>query len=201
MRNIFKKRLGIVALGLSLIGALSGCGGKKSDDSKDPTAALRNEVVTFVNEDLASISADRDAAVAAYNSYFDSGETDPKNFLNTLNNEAIPKMQTFVDNLTAIETTATEVTELKTLYLQGSQKQLDAMNKVASAIAEENPDYLTEAEGYINESKSYFTQYESQLKLISIDCNITINGSFSDDSEPVVEDPAATYTETPEATE
>jgi hypothetical protein len=88
-----------------------------------------------------------------------------------------------VDELTAIETTSDEVTELKNLYLQGSQKQLDAMNKVATAITEESTDYLTEADNDITESKSYFTQYESQLKLLAIDCNITINGSFSDDAD------------------
>jgi hypothetical protein len=181
LKSFFWKKICIATAGLSLVAGLVGCG-KKSVDDSDPYAAIRDEVVTFVNEDLAAISAERDEAVAVYNDYFTSDNKEPEAFLETLNNDAIPKMQSFVDELTNIETTTDEVTELKNLYLQGSQKQLDAMNKVAAAITEENTDYLTEADNDITESKSYFTQYESQLKLLAIDCNITINGSFSDDT-------------------
>jgi hypothetical protein len=182
MRNVFGKKIYMAVIGLSLVAGLAGCG-KKSADESDPYAAIRDEVVSFVNEDLAAISSERDEAVAVYNNYFTSDNKEPEVFLETLNNDAIPKMQSFVDELTAIETTSDEVTELKNLYLQGSQKQLDAMNKVATAITEESTDYLTEADNDITESKSYFTQYESQLKLLAIDCNITINGSFSDDAD------------------
>lgn len=166
-----------MAAGLSLIAGLAGCGKNKEEDA---TAKLRDEVVTFVNEDLASISAERDEAVAVYNNYFTSDNKEPDVFLDSLNNDAIPKMQSFIDDLNAIETESDEVTNLKNLYLQGSQKQLDAMNKVAQAITEENTDYLSEADDDIAESKSYFTQYESALKLLAIDCNITINGTFTD---------------------
>jgi hypothetical protein len=181
MKKGFAKKICVIMAGFSLITGLVGCGKGNSEDD-DPYAALREEVVSFVNEELASISADRDDAVAIYNDYFTSDNKEPQVFLDSLNNEAIPKMQTFVDNLTAIETESDEVANLKDLYLQGSQKQLDAMNKVALAITEENTDYLTEADNDISESKSYFTQYESALKLLAIDCNITINGSFTDAS-------------------
>jgi hypothetical protein len=180
IKKAFMKNVCFVATGLLLVMGLAGCG-SKSEEEDDPYAELRDEVVTFVNEKLASISSERDEAVAVYNEYFTSDNKEPEAFLATLNNDAIPKMQNFVDELNAIETTSEEVTNLKNLYLQGSQKQLDAMNKVAAAITEENTDYLTEADNDITDSKSFFTQYESQLKLIAIDCNITINGSFSDD--------------------
>jgi hypothetical protein len=78
------------------------------------------------------------------------------------------------------------------------------MNKVALAITEENTDYLTEADNDISESKSYFTQYESALKLLAIDCNITINGSFTDASSEddvniIVDTTADTEAESTEA--
>jgi hypothetical protein len=188
VRENIMKRLGIVLVSVSLMGGLAGCGSKTSEEAADPYAELRNEVVTFVNEDLAAISSERDEAVSVYNAYFTSDNKEPDAFLSTLNNDAIPKMQNFVNELDAIETTSEEVTNLKNLYLQGSQKQLDAMNKVAQAISEENTDYLTEADTDITDSKSYFTQYESQLKLIAIDCNITINGSFSDATDENAEE-------------
>jgi hypothetical protein len=201
MKKGLAKKICVLMAGFSIITGLVGCG-KKSED--DPYADIREEVVSFVNEDLASISSDRDDAVAIYNDYFTSDNKEPQVFLDSLNNEAIPKMQTFVDNLTAIETESDEVANLKSLYLQGSQKQLDAMNKVALAITEENTDYLTEADNDISESKSYFTQYESALKLLAIDCNITINGSFTDASSEddvniIVDTTADTEAESTEA--
>jgi hypothetical protein len=182
MKKGIVKNICMMAAGLSLVAGLAGCG-KEAAGEEDTSAAIRDEVVSFVNEDLAAISPERDEAVAVYNDYFTSDNKEPQAFLETLNNDAIPKMQSFVDELTAVETESDEVANLKSLYLQGSQKQLDAMNKVAQAISEENTDYLTEADDDITESKSYFTQYESALKLLAIDCNITINGSFTDSTD------------------
>lgn len=174
------KKIGIIALAVSMVGALAGCGNKKKEAEKDdPNAAIRNEIVSFVNEDLPAITPDRDEAVGIYNQY-STGTTDPEQFKSALISEAIPKMQTFVDALITIETKTQQASELKNLYLQGSQKQLDAMNKVVAAISEENPDYLSEADSLITESNTFFSQYESQLRLFSVDYGITINGSFSD---------------------
>jgi hypothetical protein len=186
MKKGIVKNICMMAAGLSLVAGLAGCG-KEAVEEEDTSAAIRDEVVSFVNEDLAAISPERDEAVAVYNDYFTSDNKEPQAFLETLNNDAIPKMQGFVDELTAVETESDEVANLKSLYLQGSQKQLDAMNKVAQAISEENTDYLTEADDDITESKSYFTQYESALKLLAIDCNITINGSFTDSTDTSAE--------------
>lgn len=179
MRHTFKK-IGLIALAVSMVGLLAGCGSKKKEEEKnDPNAAIRNEIVSFVNEELPAISQGRDEAISVYNQY-STGNTDPQQFKTALTDEAIPKMQTFVDSLTAIETKTQQVSDLKNLYLAGSQKQLDAMNKVLAAINEENPDYLSEADDFITESNTFFAQYESQLRLFSVDYGITINGSFSE---------------------
>lgn len=174
-----KKKLFAVILTLALACAAVGCG-KKEDNTK---TTIQQDVVTFVNESLPSISADRDAAIAIYNTYFTTENIDMESFLGDLQGTAIPYMETYIANLTAIETQTDEVAGLKELYLQCTQKQCDAMKMVASAIEEENPEFLTQAEAMITEATSYLNQYESELRLLAIDNDITINGTFNSSSD------------------
>ncbi len=174
-----KKKLFAVIFTFVLACAAVGCG-KKEDDAK---TKIQRDVVTFVNESLPAISSDRDTAIAIYNTYFTAEDIDLQNFLGQLQDEAIPYMETYIANLTAIETQTDEVAALKDLYLQCAQKQCDAMKMVASAIEEENPEFLTQAETMIADAASYLNQYESELRLLAIDNDITINGTFNSSSD------------------
>lgn len=178
-----KKKIFVSIMAVVLAFSAVGCGkGKKDSTPEDPNAAVRDEIVTFVNEDLPGIDGTRSEAVAIYNAYFTLEEPDNDKFLTDLNDSAITKMDEYITALNGIATETEQVATLKNLYLQGVQKQRDAMSKVAEAISTENPDILTEADSLIAESNSYFTQYESQLKIYAVDYNITINGSFTDGS-------------------
>ena len=177
-----KKKIYIIALMSMLLCLFAGCGKKKEEETtEDNDKALKDEVVEFVNVKLPAIESDRNNAVAIYNSYFETENVDLEQFSSDLQGTAIPDMQKYVDNLSAIEVTTDEVKNLKDLYLQSAQKQLDAMNKVASAINEENPDYLTEADQLIKESEDLILQYQTQLRTIAMEKDIVVNGSFSED--------------------
>lgn len=171
-----KKKIYLAMLSAVLIFTAFGCGKKE----EDPTKQLKEDLVGFVNEDMAAIQADKDEAVSIYNSYFNTENMDPEQFYSDLSETAIPKIETYIENLKAIEVETEEVAALKELYLQGSQKQYEAMQLVALSLSEENPDYLVDANARISESKSYFIQYESQLKILAIDNGIEIVGSFSE---------------------
>lgn len=186
-----KKKIFTAVLILSLSVSMIGCGKKGSD--KD---SLKNDIIEFVNDELPSISEDRDNAIDIYNSYFTTEDVDMDNFLVNLKESALPKMQTYITNLTAIEVSTDEVSGLKDLYLQSSQKQYEAMTLVVSAIEGENPEYLTLADSLIDESKSLLTQYESQLKILAVDNNITINGTFTSSSNAEQNTDAATDQDT-----
>ncbi|MGN0151006.1 MAG: hypothetical protein ACI39Q_00910 [Wujia sp.] len=172
-----KKKIYAAALTLMLACAVVGCG--KKEDKDDPKAAVRQDVVEFVNDELPAISADRDHALGVYNSYFENDDVDIKSFLSDLQNTAIPEMETYITNLSAIEVATDEVTGLKDLYVQCAQKQCDAMKMVASAIEEENPEFLTQADEMISEASGLLTQYESQLRLLAVDNDIEIQGTMN----------------------
>jgi len=173
-----KKKIYIAAMILSLSAALCGCG--KKDEKKDDTVSVKDDVVEFVNEELTAIESDRTNAIAIYNSYFASEDIDLAVFVTNMNDSAIPSMETYISNLTAIEVDTDEVMALKNLCLQSAQKQHDAMKKVVLAVEEQNPEYLTEAETLITEAESSMIQYESELRLLAVDHGITIQGSVSE---------------------
>ena len=179
--EVMKKKFYIIALMTLVLCMFTGCGKKKEDEAtEDPNKALKNDVVEFVNKKLPDIEGERNNAVAIYNSYFESADISLEQFSSDLQGTAIPDMQNYINNLTAIEVSTDEVKNLKDLYLQSAQKQLDAMNKVAAAINEQNPDYLTEADSFIKESEDLILQYQTQLRTIAMDNDIIVNGSFSE---------------------
>ena len=179
--KIMKKKLYIIAIMTMMLCLFTGCGKKKEKTTEETNKALKDDIVLFVNEKLPAIESDRNKAVSIYNSYFESENADLEKFSSDLQGTAIPAMEKYVNDLAAIEPATDEVKALKDLYLQSAQKQLDAMNKVAASINEENPDYLTEADALIKESEDLILQYQTQLRTLATDNDIVVNGSFSDD--------------------
>ncbi len=169
-----KKKIYVAIMTLALACAMVGCGKKDNNDNK-----VQEDITTFVNDSLPAISEDRDNAIAVYNSYFTGEDVDIQQYLKDLQDTAIPDMETYITNVTAIETSTDEVAGLKDLYLQSVQKECDAMKMVASAIEEDNVEFLTQADTMMGEATSFMTQYQSQLKVLAIDNDITINGSFN----------------------
>ena len=179
---MMKKKFYIIAIMTFILCLFTGCGKKKEEAADDNSnSALKDDIVEFVNNKLPAIEGDRENAIAIYNSYFETDDVNLEQFSSDLQGTAIPQMQNYINSLTAIEVSTDEVKNLKDLYLQSAQKQLDAMNKVAAAINEENPDYLTEADSLIKESEDLILQYQTQLRTLALDNDIVINGRFNED--------------------
>lgn len=165
-----KEKIYLAVIILALACASFGCGNKDNADN-----VLQEDITTFVNESLPSISEERNNAISIYNSYFASEDTDVSQFLTDLQDNAIPDMEEYIYNLNAVETQTDEVAALKELYVQSVQAEYDAMKLVASAIEDENEEYLTQADELIDEASSLMSQYDSQLKSLAADNNISIN--------------------------
>lgn len=191
-----KKKIYLTLLTVIMACSLFGCGKKKEEGittTEDPKAAVREDIFEFVNQELPSIKADRDNAISIYNSYFQTENVDLEQFLAELDSKAIPGMNDYMAKLQAIEVSSNEVSNIKAIYVQSSQKQLDAMNMVASAIREQNPEYLSQADLLIKESKDLLASFESELKVLAANYDITVNGTFT--SNTAAEAPTEASTE------
>ena len=76
-----KKRFYIMALALAMVASIAGCGKKKDDkETADSTAAIRDDIVEFVDVEFNDIRSDWDEAIADYNTFFEGDMKDSKQF-------------------------------------------------------------------------------------------------------------------------
>ena len=114
-------------------------------------------------------------ALSIYNSYFTGIDIDNDALVADLKNNALPSMETYISNLSAIQVDTPEVEEIKQLYLVGIQKQYEAMKMVVNAVENQMPDYLVQAEALIVEAEIYMTDYEAKVVEVAGNNQITIN--------------------------
>lgn len=171
-----KKKICIMLTGVMMACALVACGKNKTEETSTDTAnVVQEDLVEFINDELPGIATDKDNALTIYNSYFTGQSIDNTAFVADLKNNAIPSMETYISNLSAIEVETAEVEEIKQLYLMGVQKQYEAMKMVVNAIENEMPDYLVQAEALIVEAQIYMSDYEAKVVEIASANQITIN--------------------------
>lgn len=172
-----KKKIYVMFMLLAMLFTVAGCG-KENKENVSEEVSVQDDIVNFVNVELAGIMTYRDTAIESYNSYFMEESVNVSDFLTELEAAAIPNMESFVSELEKIQVETPEVQELKDMYLESANMQLEAMRMVVTAIKEENPDYLAEADILISGAGDIMIQYESKLKLLCIDYDVDINGSF-----------------------
>ncbi|MBE5933543.1 MAG: hypothetical protein E7263_09010 [Lachnospiraceae bacterium] len=173
-----KKKICIILTGLMMTCALVACGkDKKEEVAVDETKTVQEDLVEFINDELPGIATDKDNALTIYNSYFNGTEVDNSALLTDLKSNAIPSLEKYIENLSAIEVETDEVKEVKQAYLMGVQKQYEAMKMVVNAVENEMPDYLVQAEALIVEAQTYMNDYENKVKELAASNQITINSN------------------------
>lgn len=162
-------------LGVSacLLATLIGCG--KTDPVKD-------ELYTFVNEDLAAVKTEQNAAINEYNGYFAQEDVDTDALLAALDSSIIPAYEGVLEELNAIETSTDEVGALKTQYVEGATLQLEALRLTKEAIENGNVDALSEASAKIQEAKVAFSDYQSDLRILASEHNLQIQNDTVDET-------------------
>ena len=177
-RYQMKKKICIILTGLMMTCALVACGkDKKEEVAVDETKTVQEDLVEFINDELPGIATDKDNALTIYNSYFNGTEVDNSALLTDLKSNAIPSLEKYIENLSAIEVETDEVKEVKQAYLMGVQKQYEAMKMVVNAVENEMPDYLVQAEALIVEAQTYMNDYENKVKELAASNQITINSN------------------------
>ena len=173
-----KKKICIILTGLMMTCALVACGkDKKEEVAVDETKTVQEDLVEFINDELPGIATDKDNALTIYNSYFNGTDVDNSALLTDLKSNAIPSLEKYIENLSAIEVETEEVKEVKQAYLMGVQKQYEAMKMVVNAVENEMPDYLVQAEALIVEAQTYMNDYENKVKELAASNQITINSN------------------------
>lgn len=173
--NIMKKKICVLLTGVMIACTLIACGKEKETEVvEEEINVVQEDLVEFINEELPAIAADKNNAMAIYNSYFTGVDIDNEALVADLKANVLPSMETYITNLSAIQVDTSEVEEIKQLYLVGIQKQYEAMKMVVNAVENQMPDYLVQAEALIVEAEIYMTDYEAKVVEVANNNQITI---------------------------
>lgn len=169
MKKLMKKLTALTAL-VGLMVCVTACG--KSD-------AVKDDLYNYLNE-MADIQDLQKEAINEYNSYVTSEEADSQQLLTALNSSIIPKYENYLSQLNAVEPATEDVQNVKSVCVNGANKQMDALKKVAEAIEACDTDILNEADTLIGEAETLFTDYENQLNVLANEHEITLTNGGSD---------------------
>ncbi len=173
-----KKILAIVMTAL-MIFAVCGCGKEEATLEIEEGANVQQELVQLINTDLPSISANRDEAVTIYNNYFaDGADLDSETWRAQLEDEALVKYDAYLADLDKLMYTNSEVVNLKSLFVKSANSQREAISFVVDAVKDFDTSKLDQAQQSINDSKTYMSMYEDELKNLCAKYNVSIVGEF-----------------------
>ncbi len=174
-----KKRILATLVSVMMILAVVGCGKKEAALEIEEGASVPQEIVQMVNTDLPSISAERDEAVSIYNKYFQEGaELDSETWRAQLEDEALVKYDAYLVKLEGLMYTNSEVVNLKNLFVKSANSQREAISYVVEAVRDIDTAKLDLAQQSIDDSKTYMSMYEDELKSLCEKYNIEVVGSF-----------------------
>lgn len=166
MKKMIKKLTVTVVL-TGLMVCLTACG--KSDKVKD-------DLYTYLTE-MTEVQELQKSAINEYNTCVANEEADSQQLLSSLQNSIIPNYENYLEKLNAVAPETEEVQNIKTVCVNGANKQLEALNKVAEAIEACDTDLLNEADTLIVESETLFSDYENQLNALAAEHEINLVNS------------------------
>lgn len=175
-----KNRIMAIALAAVMLFALAGCGsdGEVNTEEADNTA-VKNEFVQFIGTDIPEAEKTETEVMTKYNSYFTEGESvDSDALLTDLTDNLIPKYSEFLASVDAIEVSTDEVKNLKTLYYDAMDTQYQALQKVQTALQNEDKDVQTEAQQLLSDAKTKYTAYNDAVYALAQQENITLEGEI-----------------------
>ncbi len=174
-----KKKLIAILVTVMMVLAVSGCGKEEPTLEIEEGASVQDELVQMINTDLPGIAANRNDAVAIYNKYFAEGaDLDSETWRAQLEDEALAKYDTYLADLDNLMYTNSEVVNLKSLFVKAANSQREAISFVVDAVKEMDTSKLDQAQQSINDSKTYMSMYEDELKNLCAKYNVNIVGDF-----------------------
>lgn len=185
MKKKLKKLTATVILtGLML--CITACG--KSD-------AVKDDLYTYLS-DMQSVQELQKEAINEYNAYVNNADANSQELLSALQSSIIPKYENYLTQLNEVTAETEEVQNVKAVCVNGANKQMDALKKVAEAIEACDTDILSEADTLITESETILTDYENQLNTLAGEHDISLVNNGSGGAADSVSDEATEASDT-----
>ncbi|PUB11706.1 hypothetical protein [Paenisporosarcina sp. OV554] len=153
----------LVVFGL-LISLLAGCGSNP----------IEEDLLTYMNESLPSLSEQEFEAVALYDSVSGPNYTDDETMYYTILYEVIPKYRVFIDNLEKIEIETEELTKIHEIYIEAVNIQNSGFLTILTAIEEQDSEKINEANAKLTEARTMIRDYQNKLDALAEENDVKI---------------------------
>jgi hypothetical protein len=163
------KRLLLIPV-LLLTFILSGC-------FSDP---VQDDLLVYLNEELAAISHLEKEALTAYESATGANYTSDQELYDTLNFEVIPTYQEFATKLEAIKVETEEVREIHEGYIEAVNLQYNAFVKIVTALEELDPEKIEEANSMLDEARSLLRDFKYNIEQLAKEHDVRLTEPVDD---------------------
>lgn len=153
--NHLKKRLAILIFLFTLI--LSGC-------FSDP---IQDDLLAYLNEELADISHLENEAVSAYEGATGANYTSDQILYDTLLGIVIPTYQEYSDKLEAIKVETDELRDIHEGYIEGVNLQLNAFIKIVTALEEADRSKIEEANEMLSDARKIMRDFNNDIEKLA----------------------------------
>jgi hypothetical protein len=167
--EVLKKWLLVPVLFFTFI--LSGC-------FSDP---VQDDLLVYLNEDLAEIAHLEDEALTAYESVTGPNYTDDYILYETLLIEVIPAYQEFQNELESITVKTDELLDAHETYIEAVNLQSSAFLKIVTAIEEFDRAKIEEANGMLNDARKLMRDFNHDIEKLADEHNVELTGPVDGD--------------------
>lgn len=151
---------------------LSGCLG-------DP---VQDDLLNYLNEEIDDVADLEAEALDAYDSVTGANYVDDYLLYDTLSYTVIPVYQEFVSELEAIDVETDELREIHETYIEGANTQYNAFVKIMTAIEEQDPNKIEEANLMLDDARKLLRDFNNDIENLAEEHNVEITDSFEGES-------------------
>ena len=166
--ELLKKLIWVPVLLLTFI--LSGC-------FSDP---VQDDLLVYLNEELAAISHLEKEALTAYESVTGVNYTSDQELYDTLKFEVIPTYQEFSTKLEAITVETEELREIHEGYINAVNLQYNAFVKVTIALEELDLGKIEEANSMLDEARTLLRDFKYNIEQLAKEHDVRLTEPADD---------------------
>ncbi|WP_428910937.1 hypothetical protein [Niallia sp. Krafla_26] len=150
---------------------LSGC-------FSDP---VQEDLLVYLNEDLAEISHLENEAISAYESVTGANYTDDYILYETMLLDVIPTYRDFLNELEAITVKTDEIREAHEMYIEAVNLQNDAFIKIVTALEEYDRGKIEEANQMLSDARKLIRDYNYKIESLAEKHNVELSDPVDGD--------------------
>ncbi|MDF1509574.1 hypothetical protein PZE06_15640 [Robertmurraya sp. DFI.2.37] len=147
--------------------------------SEDP---IKEELETYLNDDLANIIGLETEAISAYDSVTGVNYTSDQLLYDVLLMDVIPTYQEFMNKLEAIRLESEELREVHEGYIEGVNTQYNAFTRIVTALEYQDRAIIEEANAMLDEARKLLRDFNYNIEKLTKEHGVEMKENFESET-------------------